>query len=642
MLGATLLAATAAAAGGMDAADLRALERLKGANPHACAKLRSWGAAGVDPCAWPGVTCTAADGDAARRVQVVDLRYCGLTSLPADALVMDKLEVLEVRGNAIAALPPTVGHLTSLQRIMIEFNELTELPKEICMPQLQRLYIAYNKLTALPECIGEITALNDIWLRGNSIATIPDSFCKLRQHISGYMMMAGIQHLPDCIGDVPFSFLYLYGNELSELPDSMQQIYAAHDGFELSLADNKLTALPAWVATTPQIGSINVEGNRLTSLPTALPPHLTSLRLGGNPIVNVTNAALVSLLQAAPDLDTFSLRYAPPGLTHNPSWMDPESYVVKTMPTAGGIASCPSSLDPHADASCPFIIRAQQPPPRVAPTAGRRLLSLLSSSLVTSDRRHARAETTGIGAYSDKLSSGGLELHYCLNRTLEEGGCACEHNAPPLPADCVPLTDNHDGSYSGVIDGHTVGAAPTASFRFFQRSADGSPNSALVEVVIGYWGDGTACVGSKADPTFQSHGGNCFKDVRFELDCTAHGEAAPPPDHQRCLIRAASRLLPMAETSCCTLSGPFAQASVGGCECQPGFVKLEAANGRWQCNQPAASGGSEGCPGWVTWVLAACIAVTLCSIAFASAPQPPLVASCSATRDTSGEVLSTN
>ena len=363
MLGATLLAATAAAAGGMDAADLRALERLKGANPHACAKLRSWGAAGVDPCAWPGVTCTAADGDAARRVQVVDLRYCGLTSLPADALVMDKLEVLEVRGNAIAALPPTVGHLTSLQRIMIEFNELTELPKEICMPQLQRLYIAYNKLTALPDCIGEITALNDIWLRGNSIATIPDSFCKLRQHISGYMMMAGIQHLPDCIGDVPFSFLYLYGNELSELPDSMQQIYAAHDGFELSLADNKLTALPAWVATTPQIGSINVEGNRLTSLPTALPPHLTSLRLGGNPIVNVTNAALVSLLQAAPDLDTFSLRYAPPGLTHNPSWMDPESYVVKTMPTAGGIASCPSSLDPHADASCPFIIRAQQPPP---------------------------------------------------------------------------------------------------------------------------------------------------------------------------------------------------------------------------------------------------------------------------------------
>ena len=90
----------------------------------------------------------------------------------------------------------------------------------------------------------------------------------------------------------------------------------------------------------------------------------------------------------------------------------------------------------------------------------------------------------------------------------------------------MPLTDHHDGSYSGVIDGHTVGAAPTASFRFFQRSADGSPNSALVEVVIGYWGDGTACVGSKADPTFQSHGGNCFKDVRFKLDCTAHGETA--------------------------------------------------------------------------------------------------------------------
>lgn len=53
------------------------------------------------------------------------------------ALVLNKLRVLEVRGNKIKTLPATVSHLVSLERIMIEMNELRELPPQICeLPKL--------------------------------------------------------------------------------------------------------------------------------------------------------------------------------------------------------------------------------------------------------------------------------------------------------------------------------------------------------------------------------------------------------------------------------------------------------------------------------------------------------------------------
>lgn len=73
-----LLAAGSAAS--IDASDRAALQRLQRANLlTACPKLLSWGSdKTADPCEWAGVTCV---GD---RVDVIDLRYCGLTVLPPE------------------------------------------------------------------------------------------------------------------------------------------------------------------------------------------------------------------------------------------------------------------------------------------------------------------------------------------------------------------------------------------------------------------------------------------------------------------------------------------------------------------------------------------------------------------------------
>jgi hypothetical protein len=190
----------------MNATELQALLRLRNSQPAGttCAALAAWDPSS-DPCSWPGITCSSSlFHSGPRRVTVIDLRYCGITVLLSDAMVWEKLTVLELRGNSISALPSTVNNLRSLRRLNVEMNQLRVLPQEICQSaKLEALYMAYNNLTALPSCIGDLTALNDIWLRGNFIATLPASFCELGSktgYVYGYMMEAGLQQLPDCIG----------------------------------------------------------------------------------------------------------------------------------------------------------------------------------------------------------------------------------------------------------------------------------------------------------------------------------------------------------------------------------------------------------------------------------------------------------
>ncbi len=83
---------------------------------------------------------------------------------------------------------------------------------------------------------------------------------------------------------------------------------------------------------------------------------------------------------------------------------------------------------------------------------------------------------------SNDYASGGLQLSYCLNTTDIGGTCGCDMT-PPDTSSCIALVDHHDGRYSGAFNGSAIGARNHASFRFFQRVADYSPNGELTEIV---------------------------------------------------------------------------------------------------------------------------------------------------------------
>ena len=74
---------------------------------------------------------------------------------------------------------------------------------------------------------------------------------------------------------------------------SVEDMFRSGRLFALELANNRMTKLPSWVNTkAANITVINLEGNQFQDLPSAasLPPHLTTLRLGNNPISNASAA----------------------------------------------------------------------------------------------------------------------------------------------------------------------------------------------------------------------------------------------------------------------------------------------------------------------------------------------------------------
>jgi Leucine-rich repeat (LRR) protein len=136
----------------------------------------------------------------------------------------------------------------------------------------------------------------------------------------------------------------------------MAQIFTWPGVHALELANNKLTSLPDWVANATNITEINLEHNALTEIPSALPPHLTTLRLAGNPFLT-TDAQLnptVTLMQTLSEqtaLTTLSVGFSPAGLPH-------PGFLVEAMPgMQAGIARCPGTLDRRVQAHCPFVIQ---------------------------------------------------------------------------------------------------------------------------------------------------------------------------------------------------------------------------------------------------------------------------------------------
>ena len=326
-----------------------------------------------------------------------------------------------------------------------------------------------------------------------------------------------------------------------------------------------------------------------------LPSSLTTLRLGNNPINTATTplqrSAFFQTLQtaAAANLTTISLTMSSGG-PGSAGWDGLDNdYVVSAMPgmRQGGMAKCTRRSSSSSSSS------SSSPSPSAS--AATLVASSSLSSVSTGSTRGISYSSSSECAFeiktdwnSNDYASGGLELHYCLINPPADGGCGCEEaETPPYPPTCIPLVDNHDGSYTGSIDTDSVGSSRFASFRFFQLAtttaatttaaagtniaaavvraraapapAAPAPAPVLREVVIGMWADGSDCVGGKPDATFQSRGGNCFRNVEFGLDCSSHGPFAAVVENQT--------------------------ANTLDCQCPPGFAVENASDGRWQCSK---------------------------------------------------------
>jgi Leucine-rich repeat (LRR) protein/GTPase SAR1 family protein len=206
-----------------------------------------------------------------------------LTALPPEITQLTSLQRLMLDGNQLTALPPEITQLTSLQMLTLSRNQLTALPPEITqLTSLQMLMLSRNQLTALPPEITQLTSLRMLTLDGNQLTALPPEITQLTSlrmlKLDGNQLTA----LPPEITQLTsLQMLTLSGNQLTALPPEITQLTSLQ---ELWLDGNQLTALPPEIAQLTSLRTLVLDGNQLTILPPEI-AQLTMLRtlmLDGN------------------------------------------------------------------------------------------------------------------------------------------------------------------------------------------------------------------------------------------------------------------------------------------------------------------------------------------------------------------------
>lgn len=131
---------------------------------------------------------------------------------------LKSLMVISLNQNHIATLPPAVATLTSLRQLHIAHNELTGLPSEIgLLTGLEVLKVNNNRIPSIPESIGGCASLIEVDLSSNLLVELPENISKLKYLKALYLRNNGIKSLPSSIFKqcCELSTLDLHGTEIT-------------------------------------------------------------------------------------------------------------------------------------------------------------------------------------------------------------------------------------------------------------------------------------------------------------------------------------------------------------------------------------------------------------------------------------------
>lgn len=95
---------------------------------------------------------------------------CGIGALPTGVTELTYLETLILQQNDLEELPDSFWNLTNLVDLNLTNNRITKLsPKIQHLTKLEYLYLNANKLASLPYQLGDLPNLKELYIRGNPL-----------------------------------------------------------------------------------------------------------------------------------------------------------------------------------------------------------------------------------------------------------------------------------------------------------------------------------------------------------------------------------------------------------------------------------------------------------------------------------------
>jgi internalin A len=188
----------------------------------------------------------------------------------------------------LRTLPPELAQLTSLSRLKLAGNMLTDLPSWLGdMAELSVLSLAGNQMAAVPECLRGMTALTTLHLADSKVAELPQWLANLPRLSTLSIGSRKLTDLPEWLREMPeLRVLTLNNNKLARLPDWIGDLRGLT---ELRVTSNELVSLPNSITKLTGLTSLEAQFNRLAELPERLGDlgRLTTLLIGSNHLTEI-------------------------------------------------------------------------------------------------------------------------------------------------------------------------------------------------------------------------------------------------------------------------------------------------------------------------------------------------------------------
>ncbi len=176
-----------------------------------------------------------------KQLNFLEISKCGLTELSEDVSNLEELTKLSLQHNALLTVPNGLASLINLKYLDVSFNAISSLPANIFekLSHLESLVLDSNQLADLPSLSG-LVELHHLSAANNQLCSLPAT-------------------LSNC---AKLMTVNAAGNQITELPSDMSWSNLAHL-HRLNLSDNRLTAIPGELAECRKLRELLLSGNPL-------------------------------------------------------------------------------------------------------------------------------------------------------------------------------------------------------------------------------------------------------------------------------------------------------------------------------------------------------------------------------------------
>jgi len=155
--------------------------------------------------------------------RALNLSGLGISVLPPEITKLSSLERLILSENKLSELPIEFSRLKNLKLCDLRQNLFAIFPPEICqLPELEVLLISYNQIEALPGEIGMLSNLRQFGLRNNRISDLPAEIGMLSELVEFGIECNRLRRLPLELKYLEnLEMLFLHENPGLGIPDEI-------------------------------------------------------------------------------------------------------------------------------------------------------------------------------------------------------------------------------------------------------------------------------------------------------------------------------------------------------------------------------------------------------------------------------------